>query len=143
MGAICDLIIWPGSAIGIGALAGILSVAGYVYVQPFLERKIGLHDTCGINNLHGMPSLLSGFAAVIAASQATPEAYGTEQLAFIYKKRFNLETQMLDRSANQQAAYHFAFMVITMAIGTCLYLCVCVCVCCLLSCYLLALFFDV
>ena len=57
MGACCDMLILPGSAMAIGAIAGVVSVAGFVYVQPWLEEKIGLHDTCGVNNLHGMPSI--------------------------------------------------------------------------------------
>jgi len=56
LGASCDMLILPGSAIAIGSIAGLVSVLGYVHIQPFLEKTIGLHDTCGIHNLHGMPS---------------------------------------------------------------------------------------
>jgi len=44
-------------------VAGILSVIGFKYVSPILERSIGLMDTCGVHNLHGMPGLLGGVAA--------------------------------------------------------------------------------
>lgn len=37
----------------IGGIAGILSTFGFAYLQPFLRKKINLHDTCGIHNLHG------------------------------------------------------------------------------------------
>lgn len=40
------------------------STLGYQYVQPKLA-KFGLHDTCGIHNLHGMPALLGGFISII------------------------------------------------------------------------------
>ena len=52
MGACCDLLILPGSAMAIGAIAGVVSVVGFVYVQPWLEEKIGLHDTCGVRTQH-------------------------------------------------------------------------------------------
>ncbi len=52
-----DLVIQPWGAILIGIIAGMLSVVGYVYIQPCLEKKIGLYDTCGVNNLHGMVSV--------------------------------------------------------------------------------------
>lgn len=47
--------------------AGLISVVGFKFIQPWLESKLSLHDTCGIHNLHGMPSLVGGIASVIVA----------------------------------------------------------------------------
>ena len=49
MGAACSLALTPGGALVVGTAAGVLSVCGYVYVTPYLDRLIGLGDTCGIN----------------------------------------------------------------------------------------------
>ena len=38
------------------------------YLTPYLERKIGLLDTCGVHNLHGMPGILGGISAIIIAA---------------------------------------------------------------------------
>ena len=37
----------------IGTIAGTLSTYGYCVIQPMLLEKLQIHDTCGINNLHG------------------------------------------------------------------------------------------
>lgn len=37
--------------------------------------KLNLHDTCGVNNLHGMPAILSGIFSAVYASLATKELY--------------------------------------------------------------------
>ena len=54
-------------AVMIGATAGLVSTAGYNILQPYLQERFGLHDTCGIHNLHAMPSVIGGLASVILA----------------------------------------------------------------------------
>jgi ammonium transporter Rh len=68
IGAVANLSISPIIACLIGMLAGIISTVGFSKLQPYLENKWGLFDSCGIHNLHGMPSLLGGIASVIAAA---------------------------------------------------------------------------
>ena len=55
VGSAANLMIGPGGALAVGVAAGVLSTLGYAYVMPFLEAKVGLRDTCGVHNLHGMP----------------------------------------------------------------------------------------
>ncbi|OQW61317.1 MAG: ammonium transporter [Nitrospira sp. ST-bin4] len=64
IGSTCN-VVGPTGAFTIGVLAGILSVIGYVFIQPMLESKIKLVDTCGVHNLHGMPGLLGGLSAIV------------------------------------------------------------------------------
>ena len=58
----------------IGSFAGIASTLGYQYLTPAL-KKIYLHDTCGVHNLHGIPGVISGIAGAIVAAVATREIY--------------------------------------------------------------------
>lgn len=64
IGSTCNLVS-PGGAFAIGLLAGALSVVGFVFIQPMLESRIKLIDTCGVHNLHGMPGLLGGLCAIV------------------------------------------------------------------------------
>jgi len=48
----------------VGTAAGAISTFGFVHVSAYLEEKIGLHDTCGVHNLHGMPSVLGAVISV-------------------------------------------------------------------------------
>jgi len=75
VGACADMMLTPGGSLVIGALAGILSVCGFQYIQPMLLSKLKIHDTCGVNNLHGMPGLLGGLISVLMAGIATPGSY--------------------------------------------------------------------
>jgi ammonium transporter Rh len=63
IGATCNSVSAP-IAFAIGAVAGALCVFGYVVVQPKLQNKLRIVDTCGVHNLHGMPGLLGGLAAI-------------------------------------------------------------------------------
>jgi ammonium transporter Rh len=65
IGATCN-IVSPAVAFGIGALAGIVCVIGYAFVQPALQKAFKKIDTCGVHNLHGMPGIVGGLVAVLA-----------------------------------------------------------------------------
>lgn len=54
----------PGWSMLIGLVAGALSVVGYTIIQPRLQKATGGVDTCGVHNLHGMPGLFGGIAAI-------------------------------------------------------------------------------
>ena len=45
-------------------------------IQPFLFDKVNLHDSCGVNNLHGVPGVLGGLFSVAMTAIATEEVYG-------------------------------------------------------------------
>ncbi|MFA6290377.1 MAG: hypothetical protein WC637_01275 [Victivallales bacterium] len=76
IGATCNVVA-PAVAFGIGVLAGALCVVGYVFIQPLLESKFKMVDTCGVHNLHGMPGLMGGLIAIaVVPGVAVAQAVG-------------------------------------------------------------------
>merc|ERR1711994_1072361 len=47
-------------------VAGVLSVCGYEFLSDWMDEKLGIADTCGVHNLHGMPGVLGGIVSAIA-----------------------------------------------------------------------------
>lgn len=76
MGSSANLINWPFASMIIGFVTGALSAFGYTHIGPFLKAKIGLHDTCGVHNLHAMPGLLGGIVSAIVSNKRTIWMYG-------------------------------------------------------------------
>ena len=68
IGASADQWVSVGGAMAVGVLAAWVSVVGYVWVQPWLERRWRWSDTCGVHNLHGMPGLLGGLVSVVVTA---------------------------------------------------------------------------
>ncbi len=68
MGASADLIDKPYHSMIAGFVIGAVSALGYAYSNAFLKEKIGLHDTCGVFYLHGIPGLVGGFLSAICSS---------------------------------------------------------------------------
>lgn len=64
VGATCN-VLNPASAFLAGLIAGFVCVTGYVVIQPVLQKLLRSVDTCGVRNLHGMPGLVGGVAAVL------------------------------------------------------------------------------
>uniref|UniRef100_A0A336M835 CSON012444 protein n=1 Tax=Culicoides sonorensis TaxID=179676 RepID=A0A336M835_CULSO len=125
VGSVCNLILHPWGAVMIGILSGVLSVVGYVYITPFLFSKLRLADTCGVNNLHGMPAILSAIFSVIYAAAATKETYGSELIdIFPAMKQVGNKTEGLEyvvggynRTATQQGTYQLIGIIVTICIA--------------------------
>jgi ammonium transporter Rh len=65
IGASSGVLYSPAVALIIGVTAGIISTLGFHYLTPKLESLIGLYDTCGINNLHGIPGVFGGLVSAV------------------------------------------------------------------------------
>ena len=64
IGASCA-VISPGWSLLVGSLAGTISVFGFRFIQPRLQKVTGGVDTCGVHNLHGLPGILGGLVALV------------------------------------------------------------------------------
>jgi ammonium transporter Rh len=53
------------AAFVIGILSGVISTFGFAVIQSKLQGKLKCIDTCGVLNLHGLPGLMGGFAALL------------------------------------------------------------------------------
>lgn len=74
IGSVSGLATNPAASLAIGIVGGVVSTFCFMNLTKFLEDNIGLHDTCGIHNLHGIPGVLGGIfsAIVIVAYQSDP-----------------------------------------------------------------------
>merc|ERR1711937_148089 len=82
MGSSADFACGPAYALLVGSVAGLVSTLGYQYLQEMIVDNLGIHDTCGINNLHGMPGILGAlFSVVIGNLVVVPNFSTTLQLA--------------------------------------------------------------
>lgn len=113
VGSVCNMFIGAGGAVAIGIGAGILSVLGYRYLTP-LMTKIGIPDTCGVHNLHGMPGVFSGLLTILFAALATKEEYGSD-LTGVFGAMSDDGT---GRTAANQALNQFYALLVTIAVST-------------------------
>ncbi|CAF3750656.1 unnamed protein product [Rotaria sordida] len=109
VGTVADKNIGLFGAMIIGSLAGIISTLGYKYLLELL-KKIRIHDTCGVHNLHGMPGVFSGLAGIVVASMPW-RSYYHENLS--YKCLSGGE----HRSAAVQAGYQCAGLLLTLGMA--------------------------
>jgi len=105
IGAAADLVTEPYVPMLLGVVAGIVCTAGYSFLSPYLESK-GLRDTCGVNNLHGIPGVLGGIASIFVVWFSEPS-----------NERFSDEIYPADRSTGEQALYQAFALFVTLAIS--------------------------
>ena len=112
IGTSCDMFASPAVALIIGSLAGIVSAFGFLKLGPYLQEKIGLHDTCGVHNLHGIPGIMGAICGSIAVgvSESTYD-----------NNRVILEHQFPElangRSVQTQAINQFFALIMTVLIS--------------------------
>jgi ammonium transporter Rh len=68
IGSTCD-IASPLASFVIGVLAGAVSTFGFAILQSKVEGMLKGIDTCGVMNLHGIPGLMGGLAAIVVAKE--------------------------------------------------------------------------
>tara|TARA_Y100000991_G_scaffold215297_1_gene205267 strand:+ start:2158 stop:3516 length:1359 start_codon:yes stop_codon:yes gene_type:complete len=109
VGSSADLVIAPWGALLIGLVGGAVSVFGYIYLSPKLE-EFGIYDTCGVNNLHGIPGIIGGLGGFISASLADDSLYG-DNISVIFPGRKD------GRSALEQGLFQLAALGTTLGIS--------------------------
>lgn len=123
VGSSSDLVIGPWPAIIIGLVSGWISVTGYHYFTPVLN-KIGIYDVCGVHNLHGMPGIMGGIAGAISSAMANELEYGSN-IGSIFGARACEQYDAVDtglcivagRSASDQGWYQAATLATTLGMA--------------------------
>ncbi|KAJ7394232.1 hypothetical protein OS493_000034 [Desmophyllum pertusum] len=131
VGTIAPMIIQPWGAVLIGFVGGAISTTSFKYFQPWLIRRLRVHDTCGVNSLHGIPGILGAVAGTISASIASYKQYKTS-LYTVFPARAPIlnSTQYFELvkfdpdavhglgwTAGKQAAFQFAALAVTLALA--------------------------
>ena len=111
IGSACDLAVSPAAALGVGFLAGIVSVVGYTSLQSRVEQHLKIYDTCGILNLHGMPGILGGIVSVVACA-------GIPFDRLLLQVDPSISADIAARSSSGQALFQLAFLAITLSVST-------------------------
>lgn len=120
MGAAADMLVTPFGAMLIGTIAGATSTIGFNYGSPYLRKRIGLRDTCGVHNVHGLTGVIGGISSIIAAYMADPAIYNNHSpklMGQVFPKRV-LATN--PRTGADQARWQLLMLVICVFGGICL-----------------------
>lgn len=112
VGSASDLVVTAAISMLIGGVAGIVSALGFLRIGPWLQKSIGLHDTCGVHNLHGLPGVLGGCIGAISAATAS-SSFGNDNAAIA--ATFSAVAD--GRTLGEQGTYQFLALITTLAIA--------------------------
>jgi len=112
VGSASDLVVTAAVAQLIGGAAGIVSAWGFVKLGPWLQEKIGLHDTCGVHNLHGMPGIMGGLIGGLSASMS-----GSANSFDEASQKATFAAMEDGRTAQEQGMYQIAALGVTLALA--------------------------
>ncbi|XP_072529748.1 ammonium transporter Rh type C-like 2 [Salminus brasiliensis] len=113
VGTAAEFMLMPYGSLIVGFCCGIISTLGYIYLSPFMEKKLKIQDTCGIHNLHGMPGVIGGIVGAISAAGATEFVYGKEGLI----GTFDFTGEFQHRTPASQGGFQAAGMCVSICFG--------------------------
>ncbi|KAI5626917.1 ammonium transporter Rh type C-like 2 [Silurus asotus] len=113
VGTAAEFMLMPYGSLIVGFCCGLISTLGYIYLSPYLEKKLKIQDTCGIHNLHGMPGVIGGIVGAITAAAASVPVYGEEGLI----NTFDFTGSFKNRSPAVQGGYQAAAMCVAICFG--------------------------
>jgi len=126
-GCIADIMTKPWGCMLLGIVSGTTCVLGYIFMSPFLESTIGLHDGAGIHNLHAIPGIIAGLSAVFTNLAYQSQIWNGFHVGFVIPARsptnltlalsYGLTDSGQGRSANSQAAYQLAGLGVSVFLG--------------------------
>ena len=70
IGSCANMIVQPWGALVVGLAGGAVSTFGFRVLQDKIEANFGVHDTAGVQNLHGWPALLAAIVSMIVGVAA-------------------------------------------------------------------------
>ncbi|XP_074785176.1 ammonium transporter Rh type B isoform X1 [Athene noctua] len=76
MGMAGEMLVTPFGALIAGFLAGLIPPLGFRFFTPVLRSRLKIQDTCGVQNVHGLPGILGSLLGTLLAALATADAYG-------------------------------------------------------------------
>lgn len=112
VGSSSDLVVTASAAMGIGCAAGFISALGFLFLGKFLREKIGLYDTCGVHNLHGLPGVLGGIIGSISATYSEA-AFGKDTGSL----HNTFPAMLYGRSAAMQGKMQISALFVTLGIA--------------------------
>ncbi|XP_062403340.1 ammonium transporter Rh type C-like 2 [Sardina pilchardus] len=113
VGTAAEFMLMPYGSLIVGFCCGVISTLGYIFLTPFMERKLKIQDTCGIHNLHAMPGVIGGIVGAITAAAASTEVYGKEGLI----NTFDFEGPFEGRSPTVQGGHQAAALCVSIVFG--------------------------
>uniref|UniRef100_A0A8B9KE82 Rh family, C glycoprotein b n=1 Tax=Astyanax mexicanus TaxID=7994 RepID=A0A8B9KE82_ASTMX len=113
VGTAAEFMLSPYGALIVGFFCGVISTLGYIYLSPFLERKLKIQDSCGVHNLHAMPGVIGGIVGAISAAGATESVYGLQGL----KDTFDFTGDFKNRTPAAQGGFQAAAMCVSICFG--------------------------
>ena len=105
IGSVANLTLSPFTPLLIGFVAGHVSTLGFAKLQTLVEGALDLHDSAGVNNLHGMPAIIGGLASVVVAAYKTTGGRSSDSAVYS------------SDNGVYQSAYQLAGLVVTLFIA--------------------------
>ena len=96
-------------------MAGLVSTLGYKVLGAKLYQRLRIHDTCGVNNLHGLPGVMAGLLSVVMVLLASEETYGKEMYSIF--PLCDPAKGLMARTISYQAMMQLAGLAITLALS--------------------------